>query len=97
MKYGATASIPLVMLIQKFYCHKCGEPLKIKIIKRVLSPGEPDYDNAYHQIFDQNTAPKGSIAVTDSVFFCLSCHAEISYDEQKEIAAKQKQADTRIL
>ena len=97
MKSGATATIPLVMLIRKYYCHKCGEPLKIKNVKRVLRPGEPGYDSAYREIFDQKTAPKGSIAVTESVFFCLSCQAETTYDEQKEIAVKQKQAGARIL
>ena len=62
-----------------------------------MTPGDPDYASAEKEIFDLDTLPKGSISVTKAQFVCPFCHAETTYDEQKEIAKRQKQAGTRIL
>ena len=97
MKSGATASIPLAMLTKKFYCHQCGQQLKIQKVTRTLTPGDPDYAAAEIEVFDLDTLPKGSISVTKAPFVCPSCHAETTYEEQKEIAKRQKQMGTRIL
>jgi predicted RNA-binding Zn-ribbon protein involved in translation (DUF1610 family) len=39
----------------------------------------------------------GPISVTEYVFHCPTCGNTISFDEQEDIAAKQKYAGTRIL
>jgi transcription elongation factor Elf1 len=97
MKSGATASIPVAMLIKKFYCHQCGQQLKIQKVTRTLTPGDPDCAAAEKEIFDLDTLPKGSISVTKASFVCPFCHAETTIEAQKEIAKQQKQAGTRIL
>lgn len=64
---------------------------------RVPGERDPDYAAAEIEIFDPDTLPKGSIPVTKARLVCPSCHAETTYEEQKEIAKRQKQMGTRIL
>jgi RNase P subunit RPR2 len=97
MKSGATASIPLGMLVKRFYCHKCGERLKTVCVIRTLNPGDLGYRAAENAIFDTNTLPKGAVSVTAARLICPACHTAMTFGEQKEIAQLQKRAGTRIL
>lgn len=96
MKSGATVSIPVAMLFKKYYCHKCGEHLKRQKVTETLNPGDHGYEAAKDQIFD-NHMIHGSISVTEYVFRCPTCNTTVTFDEQEDIATKQKHAKTHIL
>jgi predicted RNA-binding Zn-ribbon protein involved in translation (DUF1610 family) len=99
MKTGATASIPVAMLFKKYYCHKCGERLKRQKVKKTLNPGDLGYEAAEKELFHGHrmVGKSGPISVTEYVFNCPTCGNTISFEEQEDIAAKQKDAGTHIL
>ena len=99
MKSGATVSIPVAMLFKKYYCHKCGERLKRQKVTQALNPGEPGYEAAWNDVrSNMNIVGKrGSISVTHYVFHCPTCNTTMTFEEQEDIAVKQKYANSRIL
>ncbi|MBE6652916.1 MAG: hypothetical protein E7610_05830 [Ruminococcaceae bacterium] len=99
MKSGATVSIPVAMLFKKYYCHKCGKLLKRQKVTEALNPGDPGYEAAKDQIFDNHmiVGTRGPISVTHYVLQCAACNTTITFDEQEDIAVKQKYAKSRIL
>ena len=96
MKSGATVSIPAAMLFKKYYCHKCGERLKRHKVTEALNPGDLGYQAARNRFADMPLG-KGSISVTHYVFRCPICDTTITFDEQEDIAVKQKYAKSHIL
>lgn len=97
MKSGATVSIPAAMLFKKYYCHKCGERLKRQRITETLNPGDLGYEAVRNKFSGDMYLGKGSISVTHYVFRCPICDTTITFDEQEDIAAKQKYAKSHIL
>ena len=86
-------SIPMGMLIKKFYCHKCGERLRRHHKTRIVKRGDPDYNK--HNIDGIYTS--GDIEVTEYDFQCPSCGNIIEYDEQCVIENIQKRLDKNVL
>ena len=84
-----TASIPMGMLMKKFYCHKCGERLQKHPHTRTLRPGDPDYRK--HNRINHRTHMVGDVDVTEYEFRCPACGTTTEYDDQCVIAAIQKQ------
>ena len=99
MRSGATVSIPVAMIFKKYYCHKCGERLKRQKVTRVQRPGDLGYENAERALFHSHriVGKSGPISVTEYVFRCPSCGATVTFEEQEDIAIKQKYAGSRIL
>ena len=99
MKSGATVSIPVAMLFKKYYCHKCGTRLKRQKVTQILKPGDPGYEAAKDRIFDNHmiVGKSGTISVTEYIFRCSSCTGTTTFDEQEDIATKQKYAKSHIL
>lgn len=99
MKTGATASIPVAMLFKKYYCHKCGERLKRQKVTETLDPGAPGYEAAWNQTHSDMhiVGKRGSISVSHYLFRCPACDTTITFEEQEDIAVKQKYAGSRIL
>lgn len=99
MRSGATVSIPVAMIFKKYYCHKCGERLKRQKVTQVLRPGDLGYENAERELFHSHriVGKSGPISVTEYVFRCPSCDSTITFDEQEDIAVKQKYAKSHIL
>ena len=99
MRSGATVSIPLAMIFKKYYCHKCGERLKRQKVTETLNPNDPGYEAAWSQIHsDMHIGGKrGAVSVTHYVFQCPICDTTITFDEQEDIAVKQKYAKSHIL
>ena len=96
MKSGATVSIPAAMLFKKYYCHKCGERLKRQKVTETLNPGDLGYQAARNR-FAGMPLGKRAISVTHYVFRCPICDTTITFDEQEDIAVKQKHAKSHIL
>lgn len=99
MKTGTTISIPVAMIFKKYYCHKCGCRLKRHKITKVLNPGDPGYEAAHKQLRNGDffISGKGAISSTGYIFACPECHDTITFEEQEDIAVKQKYAKSRIL
>lgn len=99
MKSGATASIPMAMLFKKYYCCKCGERLKRQKVTETLNPDDPGYEAAWNQIHSDMhiTGKRGTVSVTHYVFHCPACDTTVTFEEQEDIAAKQKKAGSHIL
>ena len=99
MKTGATVSIPVAMIFKKYYCHKCGCRLKRQKITKVLNPGDPGYEAAKRQLRNGHffISGDGAISSASYVFACPECHDTITFEEQEDIAVKQKYAKSRIL
>ena len=96
---GAIVSIPVAMIFKKYYCHKCGERLKRQKVTQVLNPGDPGYETARRQVMDnyEILGKPGSVSVSRYVFACPACQTTITFDEQKDIAVRQKYAKSHIL
>lgn len=99
MKTGATVSIPVAMIFKKYYCHKCGERLKRKKVTETFNSGDPGYEIAWNQIYSNMHigGKRGAVSVTEFVFACSTCDTTITFEEQEEIAVKQKYAKSHIL
>lgn len=97
MKSGATVSIPVAMLFKKYYCHKCGGRLKRQKVTETLNPGDLGYEAERNKFSGDMYLGKGSISVTHYVFFCPACNSTVTFDEQEDIATKQKYAGSHIL
>ena len=99
MKTGATVSIPIAMIFKKYYCHKCGSRLKRRKVTKELNPGDPGYEAAHKQLRNGDffISGKGAISSTNYIFACPDCQATVTFEEQEDIAAKQKNAKSRIL
>ena len=96
---GATVSIPAAMIFKKYYCHKCGERLKRQKITQTLNSDDPGYEAVLKKIHHSRSIipMRGTVSVTEYGFACPQCASTITFDEQTDIAVKQKQASTRIL
>lgn len=88
-------SIPIGMVIKKFYCHKCGERLTKRANTRTVKPGESDYKK-YNKI-SRRTYMIGDVEVTEYDFQCPSCGNIIGYDEQCLVRKIQKRLRKNIL
>lgn len=92
---NSSYSVPLGMVMRKFYCHQCGERLIRHSKTRTIKPDDPDYKSysrighARHMI--------GDIELTEYDFKCLSCEKIIGYDEQSAIGKIQKRLRKHIL
>ena len=98
MKIGSSTSIPVAMIFKKYYCHKCGKRLKHQKVTQVFNPGDPGYEAARHQVMDDFMIGKSSsVSVSHYVFACPACQTVITFDEQTDIAVKQKYAKSHVL
>ena len=81
-------SMPMAMLVKKFYCHECGNRLKKHPRKRTIRRGDPDY-RKYNKI--GNMRMIGDVELTEYDFKCPSCGKITAYDEQCTLQRIQKQ------
>jgi len=88
-------SVPIGMLIKKFYCHKCGERLKKDPKTRTLTPGDPDYRK--HGSINGRIHTFGDIELTEYDFECPFCGNIIDYEEQRIIGKIQKKLGKKLL
>lgn len=79
----------VMMYFKKRRCHRCGNVLKRKKIKRIVKKGDPDhksycYDGkgAYH--------PYGDILFICEEYYCSRCNKSFSCNEQGEVIDAQK-------
>ena len=84
-----SSSIPVAMVMRKFYCHHCGERLERSPRKRVIRRGDPDYKK--HSRIG-HTRMIGDIELTEYDFKCPNCDKIIGFDEQRVIEKIQKHA-----
>ena len=87
-------SIPVVMLIKKFYCHCCGGLLIKNKRTRTIRRGDPDYKE--HSRIGR-THMIGDIELTEYDFKCPDCGRITSFDEQCVIENIQKNVGKHIL
>ena len=93
MKNKST-SIPVAMLIKKFYCHCCGGLLIKNKRTRTIRRGDPDYKE--HSRIGR-THMIGDIELTEYDFKCPDCGRITSFDEQCVIENIQKNVGKHIL
>jgi predicted RNA-binding Zn-ribbon protein involved in translation (DUF1610 family) len=87
-------SIPVTMLIKKFYCHCCGGLLIKNKRTRTIRRGDPDYKE--HSRIGR-THMIGDIELTEYDFKCPDCGRITSFDEQCVIENIQKNVGKHIL
>ena len=87
-------SIPVAMLIKKFYCHCCGGLLIKNKRTRTIRRGDPDYKE--HSRIGR-THMIGDIELTEYDFKCPDCGRITSFDEQCVIENIQKNVGKHIL
>ena len=87
-------SVPIGMLLKKFYCHKCGEHLKKCSKTRTVTPGDPDYRE--HSSINR-THMVGDIELTEYDFECPVCGNIVDYEEQRIIGKIQKRLGKKLL
>ena len=90
---GKNYSVPLDMVLQKHYCHKCGGKLEKEKTHRVVTKDDRDYYR-YH---DAGTYPKPDYDIYEYRYRCPSCQARISHDEQAVIDRIQKKLRRTVL
>ena len=92
---GYKGTIDVGMIFKKMYCKNCGTKLKIKKNTRVVKKGDDDYSNTLHR----KVIALGMNSYYDItyIYLCPNCGLEISYDEQRIVAKKQKLLKKRIL
>lgn len=90
---GKNYSVPLNIVLQKHYCHKCGGKLKKEKTHRVVTKDDRDYYR-YHEA---GTYPKPDYDVYEYRYQCPSCQARISHDEQFVIDRIQKKLRRTVL
>jgi len=91
---GYESSIALGMIFRKMYCHKCGYKLKKIKIKNICKKGDADYSN---HILGHTVIGMDKIEKVHYIYQCPNCYSEITYDEQRIIAKKQKQLKKKII
>jgi len=89
-----SSSIPVAMLVKKFYCHCCGNRLVKNPRTRTVRRGDPDYKE-HSRIGDMHMI--GDVEVTEYDFKCPHCGKIISYDEQCIFSIIQKALGKHIL
>ena len=89
-----SSSIPLAVLIKKFYCHKCGERLKRNPITRTIKRGDPEYRKHSRR---GHSHVIGDIELTEYSFICPSCNQIVEYDEQLIIDRIQKNVSRHVV
>ena len=87
-------SIPVAMLIKKFYCHCCGGLLIKNKRTRTIRRGDPDYKEHSR---NGRTHMIGDIELTEYDFKCPDCGRITSFDEQCVIENIQKNVGKHIL
>lgn len=90
-----SSSIPIGMLVKKFYCHKCGARLEKHSNTRTVRRGDPDYRKYGRTYFGTHII--GDIEVTEYDFRCPDCGNIIEYDEQRIIGKVQKKLCKNVL
>ena len=87
-------SIPVAMLLKKFYCHSCGERLVKNAKTRTVRRGDQDYRE--HSRIGY-THMIGDVELTEYDFKCPCCDNITSYDEQCVIERIQKNIGRHVL
>lgn len=90
---GKSYSIPVAMVFGRHYCAKCGAKLAKEKTHRVVTKEDKDY----YQYQEYNQFPRRDYDVYGYRFQCPSCHARVSYDEQRVIRQIQKKQGGRVL
>ena len=90
-----SVSIPVGMVIKKFYCHKCGERLRKHPQTRIVKPGDPDYRK--HSRINRRIQMIGAVEVTEYNFRCPACENFMEYRAQCVVRKMQKKLRKNIL
>ena len=91
---GSETKIPAGMVFRKMFCHQCGAQLKKHRITEVYKEGDAGYSN---RILGQPTLGMSEISKSYYIYKCANCGSEISYDDQCDVAKKQKRLEKKIL
>lgn len=89
-----TVTIPMAMLVKKFYCHRCGAKLERQARSRTVRRGDPDYEK-HRDIADVTVF--GDIEVTEYDFRCPQCSQPIRFEQQRIIEYIQRRANKHTL
>lgn len=89
-----SSSIPVAMVMRKFYCHHCGERLEKSPRKRIIRRGDPDYRE--HSTIG-HTHMIGDVELTEYDFKCPNCDKIIGYNEQRVMEKIQKHVGKHTL
>lgn len=90
---GKSYSIPLEMILKKYYCSHCGAQLKREKTHRIVSKEDKDY----FRYQDYSSFPRRDYDVYDYQFMCPICHRRYALKEQKVIKRIQKLYNKKIL
>ena len=96
---GNAREITLGMLFKKMYCRKCGTKLVRKASKRIVNKGDDEFERCVHIYRRSRLLPicMSSCTLTTYTYLCSQCGVETTYEEQCQIAKKQRQLKRRIL
>jgi RNase P subunit RPR2 len=91
---GYEETIAVGMLFKKMYCHKCGCLLKKKKVAHLYLKSDPGYSN---DLAGHGTIGMDKKMMVHYIYHCPNCGSEITYDEQRIVAKKQKRLKKKIL
>lgn len=91
---GKEITIHLGMIFRRMYCQKCGETLNKKRVSNTYKKGDPNYSN---DILGHYTIGMDKIERVYYIYHCPNCGLEVTYDEQCNVAKKQKRLKKKIL
>ena len=96
MKAGVECSIPVGIILKRFYCYKCGSKLKKTCETSTATNCSKEWWK-YSNVGTSTLLPIGDIQVSEYKLKCPKCNIIIEYDTQKKIAKKQKKLKRKIL
>ena len=89
-----SSSIPVAMVMRKFYCYHCGERLVRTPRTKIIRRGDPDYKK--HSRIG-HTHMIGDVVLTEYDFKCPNCDKIIGFDEQRVMEKIQKHVEKYTL
>ena len=91
---GYELKIPVGMIFRKMYCCKCGARLVKHKTSRLYKKGDVDYQS---HILGHSTLGMSKILSESYIYFCPICENITTYDQQLEVARKQKALKCLVL
>ena len=96
---GNAREITLGMLFKKMYCRKCGTKLVRKASKRIVNKGDDEFELCVQIYRRSRLLPicMSSCTLTTYTYLCPKCEIETTYEQQCQIAKRQRQLKRKIL
>ncbi len=94
--YGYDMEIDVGVLFRRMYCCKCGTKLKRTSISRLVKKGELGHDEHLvpMRVAIYTYSPQIKVRY---VYICPKCKQVTTYEQQCQIAKRQRKAKTKIL